>query len=89
MVVDLVKKGGRQDFVCSKCGEVINKREPHYRQSGGKDSKRYHKTCLPDDVKKSPKCLQAEAGKTNPEPQAQEPEIKPARDAKGRYAIKD
>lgn len=83
MVVDLVRTGGRQDFTCSKCEEVINKGEPHYRESGGKNSKRYHKACLPDDAKKSPK--HEEAIKTNPEPQTSNPETGLARDAKGRF----
>ena len=61
MVFDLVKKGGRQDFICSGCEKTIPKGEPHYRESGGKDSKRYHKSCLPKDAKKSDKTLQAEA----------------------------
>ena len=88
MVFDLVKNGGRQDFICSKCGETINKGDPHYRESGGKDSKRYHKACLPKDARKSPK-HEAEASKINPEPKTLEPETGPARDANGRFTTRD
>ena len=41
-----VKKGGRTDYICTGCGEIINKKEPHLR-AGGKPFKRYHRQCAP------------------------------------------
>ena len=42
-----VKKGGRQEYTCEKCGSTINVKEPHFRTGGKGGFKRYHKACLP------------------------------------------
>ena len=41
-----VKKGGRVEYTCAGCQEVIKAKEPHLR-GGGKPFKRYHKGCEP------------------------------------------
>ena len=42
----LVKRGGREEYLCSTCEKPIPIKEPHYR-GGGKPFKRYHEGCLP------------------------------------------
>ncbi len=41
----LVKKGGRVDYVCDGCGEIIEKGTPHNRAGNSPNFKRYHEAC--------------------------------------------
>ena len=59
MAVDLVRKGGRQDFACAGCGKFIARKESHYKEPA-KEGKRYHKGCLPEGVKKSKQATRLE-----------------------------
>ena len=51
-------KGGRQDYPCGGCEEVIAKGTPHVRMGNSPNFKRYHEGCVP--AKKSPKEPSAE-----------------------------
>ena len=68
----LVKKGGRQDFTCAGCGQVIEAKVPHLR-AGGPPYKRYHQGCETKvDVKAKVETSQTEVTET--ENQAEESE---------------
>ena len=56
----LVKRGGRQDYICEGCGKLIPKKTSHVR-NGSSPFKRYHPECLP-----KPKVQGAEETTINP-----------------------
>ena len=63
-----VKRGGREDYLCAGCGEIIEKGKPHVRKGNSPNFKRFHEGC----VDKKPATAEAPA-----------PETRPAEPAKG------
>jgi hypothetical protein len=55
MLLDLVKRGGKQEYTCDGCGKPIAKGEQYYRQQVKGGSKRYHLDCVPEKGKISTK----------------------------------
>ena len=70
-----VKRGGRQDYLCDGCKELIAKGTPHARKGNSPNFKRYHEGCAsnPDPVTEAPADTETS---TNPGP---------IRDAQGRF----
>ena len=40
-----VARGGRQDYLCEGCKEIIEKGTPHVRKGNSPNFKRYHEKC--------------------------------------------
>lgn len=58
-----VKNGGRQDYVCAGCGDIIEKGTTHTRTGNAPNFKRYHDAC----VGKKPATTDAVATETGAE----------------------
>ena len=56
-----VKRGGREDYLCTGCGEIIEKGKPHVRKGNSPNFKRYHEGC----VDKKTETTEAPAPTTN------------------------
>jgi len=76
----LVKRGGRVDYVCDGCGEIIDKGTEHMRAGNSPNFKRYHTKCAAKAEKASAaKTAKEAAAKAKAEAAAKaKPVVKPA-----------
>lgn len=84
----LVKRGGRQDYICNVCGDVIKKGETYnkiIKKTGTEKYERYHMKCTPITPGTSPETSseQTEESETPETSETSEESGKPIFDCTG------